>query len=187
MSAQKMRPVIETNRLTLRRMTAQDCGRVVSLLNDWAVVSMLGRAAFPYTADDFQGWQSGHDAAWSAGHDFPFAICTEEDGLIGCVGLDGGRADAPTFELGYWIGQAFWGRGYATEAGEAILAAALDDIAPPGFTSRHFVENHASGHVLEKLGFSYTGAVKPSPCKARGHDVAARLMELTPKDREERP
>jgi [ribosomal protein S5]-alanine N-acetyltransferase len=187
MSAQTMRPQFETNRLTLRRMGAQDCAAVVDLLNDWAVASMLGRVPHPYAPDDFHAWQSGHDAAWAAGKDFPYAICTAQDGVIGCIGIDGDRKTATTYEIGYWLGQAYWGQGYATEAGAALLAWARADIAPSGFTSRHFVENARSGHVLEKLGFSYIGVVKPSPCKARGHEVAARLMELTFPTWEERP
>lgn len=182
-----MRDVIETNRLTLRRMAAADCGRFVELLSDWDVARMLARVAHPYTPDHFRAWQELAAEKWDAGTDFPMVIATARDGVIGCVGLHHRDDDADRLELGYWIGKPFWGQGYATEAGAALLAQAEHDLGVQGFVSSHFVENEKSGHVLEKLGFSYTGDVKPSPCLARGHEVAARLMERTPTQREERP
>lgn len=180
-----MRDAIDTNRLSLRRMTAQDGARVATLLNDWDVARMLSRIVHPYTADDFHAWQSGHEQNWAHKRDFPFAVSTSRDGVIGCVGIEGNPETG--YELGYWFGRPYWGLGYATEAGAALLAWARADLDPKAFTSRHFEENLASAHVLEKLGFSYTGEVKPSPCKARGHDVASRLMVLADKPREERP
>ena len=178
MSAQSMRAVIETNRLTLRRMTAQDCGRVVELLNDWAVASMLGRVAHPYSPDDYFAWQSGHDAAWAHATDFPYAICTAREGLIGCVGLDGGHTDAPTYELGYWLGQAYWGQGYATEAARAVLAYGLETKAYSGFSSSHFDDNPASRRVLQKLGFEAAG-IGTIWSEARHEAVGAQWLWLS--------
>lgn len=185
-----MRDVIETNRLTLRRMTAQDCGRVVEFLGDWDVASMLSRIAHPYAPDHYLAWQATHAETWAKQTNLPFAITTARDGLIGCIGIDGERDVAGRYEIGYWLGKPYWGQGYATEAGAALLAQAEHDLGIADFISRHFVENEKSGQVLQKLGFSYTGDVKPSPCLARGHDVAARMMERPQPNRptrEERP
>lgn len=180
-----MRPVIETNRLTLRRLTAKDCGRVVELLSAWDIARMTSSIAHPYTTDDFHAWQAGHDAGWAEKRDFPYAVTTTRDGVIGCIGM-AARPDAEAYEIGYWIGMPYWGQGYATEAGAALLAQTRVDLAPSSITSRHFVENTTSGHVLEKLGFIYTGEVKPSPCLARGHNVDSRIMELPEPRQEER-
>jgi RimJ/RimL family protein N-acetyltransferase len=184
---------IETERLTLRALRTDDCARVVALVGEWDVARMLGRIAFPYAEQNFLGWQATHAEARAKGTDFPFAIDAKDEGLVGCVGIGTGFDPGEARELGYWIGKPFWGRGYASEAGAALLhwAEAAFNGAP--ITARHFVENPASGRVLEKLGFKPTGVVKPSPCLARGHDVAARLMERThlnetgPSEKDNRP
>jgi len=79
--------------------------------------------------------------------------------------------------MGYWIARPFWGRGYATEACFALI----DMARTLGLTSlegSHFLDNPASGRVLEKLGFEPTGIVAPRLSCARGTEVAARLMRL---------
>ena len=80
-------------------------------------------------------------------------------------------------ELGYWIMRANWGRGFATEACSALI-----DIARTLGLSRleagHFIDNPASGRVLEKLGFEPLGIIAPRMSCARGEEVLARLMRL---------
>ena len=77
--------------------------------------------------------------------------------------------------MGYWIARSHWGRGLATEACEALV-----DIARTlGFSQlegSHFVDNPASGRVLEKLGFEPLGIIAPRLSCARGVEVPARLM-----------
>jgi RimJ/RimL family protein N-acetyltransferase len=80
-------------------------------------------------------------------------------------------------EMGYWIARGHWGRGFATEA-----CAALVDIArtlgAATLEGSHFVDNPASGRVLEKLRFEAVGIVAPRFSCARGEEVPARLMRL---------
>ena len=79
--------------------------------------------------------------------------------------------------MGYWIARGFWGRGFATEACMALaeMAKALGLVSLEG---SHFVDNPASGRVLEKLGFQPLGIIAPRMSCARGTDVPARLMRL---------
>ena len=98
-----------------------------------------------------------------------FAI--ELDGrLIGGAGYY--RRRSGTAELGFWLGREWWGRGYATEATTAVLQHGFEAGRLPGFTSSHFVDNHASAGVLRKLGFEPTGRGRII-CTARGHEVEA--------------
>jgi RimJ/RimL family protein N-acetyltransferase len=95
--------------------------------------------------------------------------------LVGACGL--GRRPSGSVEMGYWIARAFWGRGYATEACEALLGIA-QALGLPSLEGSHFIDNPASGRVLEKLGFEPLGIVAPRMCCARGEEVPARLMRL---------
>jgi len=64
-------------------------------------------------------------------------------------------ADVVLPELGYGLGPAWWGRGYATEAARAVLPWALRQV--PAIVARTSPENTASQRVLDGLGFTRTG------------------------------
>jgi [ribosomal protein S5]-alanine N-acetyltransferase len=171
-----MRDIIKSDRLTLRPFTMADVDQVCGLVGNYEVAKMLSRAPHPYSVQDAQNWISRHDAGRAAGTDFPYAITLTSDGtLIGCIGLHKAvRLDeiAPNaLEVGYWIGQPFWGQGYATEAGRALVAAFDEDLGPAPLVSGHFTENPQSGHVLEKLGFHYVGEPTTIFCVARNAEV----------------
>ena len=91
------------------------------------------------------------------------------DELIGCVSLDRDNFNE-TPRIGYWLGRAFWRRGYATEAAQAIISHGFDVLKLETIEGTHFLENPASGAVLRKLGFVPVED-EPSPpqaCVARG-------------------
>jgi RimJ/RimL family protein N-acetyltransferase len=81
--------------------------------------------------------------------------------FIGEVGLT--RIDRPTretmerpcdIEIGWLLGSAYWGRGYATEAARAWLAYAFGTLDLPELVSLSCAGNHASHRVMEKLGMT---------------------------------
>ena len=92
----------------------------------------------------------------------------EVAGNIGSWEQDGRR------EIGYWIARAHWGQGYATEAGLQLIEIART-LGLPRLEAAHFIDNPASGRVLEKLGFCATGRTAPRNSCARN---AAQLCKL---------
>ena len=90
------------------------------------------------------------------------------------LGFD--AADPQRPEVGYWLGRPFWGRGYASEALKAAMTWARADWGKNALWAGHFADNPASGGVLIKAGFLYTGDVETRHCVARGEDVATRMM-----------
>ncbi len=80
-------------------------------------------------------------------------------------------------ELGYWVSRAHWGRGIATEACTGLIAIARA-LGLPSLEASHFLDNPASGRVLEKLGFEPTGIVAPRLSCARQNESPARLLRL---------
>jgi RimJ/RimL family protein N-acetyltransferase len=170
-----MRETIHTARLTLRPFRGADAARVAELAGAWEVARMCARVPHPYAVADAEAWFATQPEARAAGRAFDYAVETAAEGLIGAVGVERRKAgEAPT--LGYWIGQPYWGRGYATEAGAALLATAAHELGEADFRSEHFVDNLKSGIVLEKLGFAYTGEVRPMLSLARRTEVPARAM-----------
>ena len=77
-----------------------------------------------------------------------------EDGAF--VGVCGLRPYRDILELGYHLRPDFWGRGFASEAAEAVIKYAFYTLGLPALFAGHSPENHVSKHVLEKLGFRYT-------------------------------
>ena len=98
-----------------------------------------------------------------------------EPELVGGAGF--GRKPGGGVEIGYWIARAHWGNGYALEAGRQLIEIART-MGLPRLEAGHFVDNPASGRVLEKLGFHPTGRTVPRHSCARGGEVMCRLFAL---------
>lgn len=173
MCVMEERPVIETQRLTLRVPAKADVERVAAFCVDHDVARMTTRMPSPYTrghAEDFVARCGTQDRT----RDNTFAVELADEGLIGVVGLFT-NPDGPV-EMGYWIGRPYWGRGYATEATKAALDWARNAWKKRWVTAGHFADNDASGRVLVKAGFLYTGVVEQKPSIARGEPAATRMM-----------
>ena len=84
----------------------------------------------------------------------------------------------PGTEVGWGLLRDTWGRGYATEAGRAVVALARDSLRLKRLRASWLVGNPASGRVLRKLGFIETGRIVPQPSRALGHDVDTVEMAL---------
>ena len=162
---------IETKRLKLRRLTLADGARVAALTSDFDVAKMTTRIPYPHFTAAAEGWILIGLARGAKSRDHVFGVELDGEGLIGCIGAHG-RAGAE-IEVGYWYGKPYWGRGFASEALAALMSEAVK-FGP--LISRHFADNPASGRVLEKAGFSYTGASERIFSLARGAAVAARPM-----------
>jgi RimJ/RimL family protein N-acetyltransferase len=169
----KQPETIATARLSLRAPRLDDAGRLAALANDYDVARMTTEIPHPYTrdhADDFLRRMEARDRAAHA----VFAIEHPQEGLVGVLGFH--PKDPPAPEVGYWIGRPYWGQGYATEAATAALDWARASWGRRLVVSGHFADNPASGRVLEKAGFLYTGVVQPRHSKARGEDAPTRMM-----------
>tara|TARA_R110000824_G_scaffold118960_9_gene271717 strand:+ start:21518 stop:22045 length:528 start_codon:yes stop_codon:yes gene_type:complete len=165
---------LTTERLVLRPFTLDDAPRVRELVGNWNVASMLARVSYPYGQELAEEWITSHPEGRATGRHIPFAI--EKNGeLVGCVGMD--REDtSQAYEIGYWVGEPYWNQGIATEAGRAIVAHAFDQTPATHLTAGHLAENHASGSVLTKLGFRYTGETDLWSEARRAKVHALRMM-----------
>ena len=159
---------LETERLTLRPFQRRDAEEFALLAGDWSVASMTSDIPFPFTEK--------HALSWLAPVRGEVRFAIERKGqLIGGTGFY--RKQSGAAELGFWLGRAWWGLGYATEAAETVVRHGFRMHRLPGFTSAHFVDNPASGRVLAKLGFMPTGRGWIG-CAARGYDVEVLTLWL---------
>lgn len=156
---------LRTERLLLRPPEPRDARVITKALNDFDISRWLAVVPFPYGITDAE-WFINENAAGR----FNARLIWAGDDFVGTIGLD--------TELGYWLAQDQWGKGYATEAGRAVLADHFADSDNDLVKSSHFVDNTSSRNVLEKLGFVDVGPHEHFS-KARGSTVPGRGMELT--------
>ena len=94
---------------------------------------------------------------------------------LGVVGAH--HAGDGIYGFGYWYAPSAWGRGIATEAGQALIES-LRHAGAKRLTAGYFTTNPASARVLSKLGFEHTGEDDPQFCVAQMKALPHRGMAL---------
>ena len=166
-------PILGTDRLILRPLQAADAAPMARLADDEGVARMTTAIPHPFSlavAADFIARMAKNDPA----REVALAIQHRDGGFIGVLGFHPKEGPAP--ELGYWIGRPYWGQGYMTEAAKAAVLWARVGWQKRLLVSGHFADNPASGQVLCKAGFLYTGEVQQRFSVARDEEAATRMM-----------
>lgn len=150
--------ILRTERLLLRPPLPHDAPQISEHIGVRDIAWNLGKAPYPYQLSDAEEWLERVPKGWVEDTAYVLMITTPEDGVMGCIGLDLKPMDV--WEIGYWLGKPWWGQGYITEAATAVMDWAENTMSIDKFASGHFVDNPASGRVLEKLGFTPVGEVE---------------------------
>jgi RimJ/RimL family protein N-acetyltransferase len=144
-------PVLETPRLRLRGLEPRDLDGIAAINADAHAVRYLGSGE---TLDRMGSWRQlamfiGHWALLGYGF---FAVERRDDAaFLGRVGLLNPEG-WPGLEIGWTIAPAHWGKGYATEAAEAVRDWAFGTLGQKRLISLIAPENDASVRVAEKIG-----------------------------------
>ncbi|WP_187430769.1 hypothetical protein ROLI_020320 [Roseobacter fucihabitans] len=154
---------IQTDRLVLRRFRRADALGITKLLGNLSVSRWLTRVPHPYFEHDAQQFIDRH-----CDKDRALAI-TLSDEIVGCCAIGN--------ELGYWIGQPFWGRGYVSEATFAMVTRYFH-FAQTDLKSSYILGNSGSAKVLRKLGFAPT-THDEAVCASLGRLVTLQRMSLS--------
>ena len=166
-------PTLQTPRLTLRALRREDAPSLARLVNDADIARMTTSIPYPFpngAAEDFIDRMANCDAR----REGVFAVEVRDQGFAGVLGFHPDSAGVS--EIGYWLGRPYWSQGYMTEAVHAALTWAGHGWGKRYVLSGHFADNPASGQVLIKTGFLYTGDVLRRYSMARGQDAATRMM-----------
>ncbi|SMQ86166.1 Protein N-acetyltransferase, RimJ/RimL family [Devosia lucknowensis] len=165
---------IRTQRLLLVTPAMVHAPAIAQLCNNINVHKWMARLPFPYGLSDAEFFIT--EIVPSAA-EICFAI-TLDDALIGVVGLALSDDHAP--ELGYWLGEPYWGHGYASEAAAAVLEAARA-AGTRELRSRARKDNAGSRNVLRKLGFAEVGENIETEGFLAGQTMVRMLRELEPR------
>ncbi|WP_054752558.1 GNAT family N-acetyltransferase [Piscibacillus salipiscarius] len=149
---------LSTKRLKLRPFTMNDASHVYELANDPAITETTLNIPYPYTLEDAEEWIIMPDDSRKNGI-YPFAIVLkEENQLIGAMTI-GVNQRHKRGELAYWVGQNYWGQGYATEAAERIVQFGIQELLLHKMWAQALTFNPASAKVMQKIGMKKEGTL----------------------------
>ena len=144
---------IDAGRFQIRPWRGGDEGSLVRHANSREVWrNLTDRFPHPYTLEDAERWIRLQPEL--AGRNVNGAIAIEGS-AVGGIGFELGQDVAcRSAEIGYWLGEAYWGRGIATEALRLSTAYAFRAFPLERLQAKVFEWNVASCRVLEKAGYA---------------------------------
>lgn len=155
-----MFPELKTKRLLMRKFKLSDASRIQELAGSRSVAQSTLMIPHPYEDGMAEAWIDTHQSEFESKKSLVLALCDIRAGdLIGAMGLRI-KMEFNHAELGYWIGEPFWGNGYATEAAKAILAYGFTVLGLNKIHAHHMTDNAASGKVMQKIGMAFEGRMK---------------------------
>ncbi len=116
----------------------------------------------PYTDEAGRLWLAH---ATTASPETNFAIEVERAAVGGIGFIPGRDVERISAEVGYWLGESYWGRGIATAAVGALTDFAFANFDLHRMFALPFAENHASRRVLEKAGYTLEAILRTSAVK----------------------
>lgn len=143
--------IIDTPRLRLRPWSDADASALFDLARDPRIGTLCGWKPFECIDDAHEALSTVLAAPDS------YAVTLASTGeIVGSIALriDRDSPEARVADIGYWIGAPYWGKGYATEAGKAIIDRARE-LSVKTMVLKYFDGNDASRRVSEKLGFTW--------------------------------
>ena len=150
--------IIETERLLLRKWTNEDAESLFEYAKNPNVGPMAGwppHTSIEESREVITNVLQGAEC---------YAICEKENNTaIGTVELKlNGNSNMTDqddeCELGYWLGEPFWGKGYMPEAAKSLLKRGFEELGMKKIWCGYYDGNNKSKRVLEKLGFEYDHA-----------------------------
>ncbi|MEP3046822.1 MAG: GNAT family N-acetyltransferase [Roseibium sp.] len=173
-------PELKTRRLVLRQVGLADATAIADLAGkDFNVARWLTSFTWPYEKGSAEAFLKTVVGTNPMETEAVFAI-TLDGAFIGVVAIEapGDLDDLPELPtIGYWLGRAFQGHGYASEAVEAAIEWAFEAFKTDGIAARVYEDNSQSRNLLRKLGFKPFCLIErfAKPLDRRVSNVVVRL------------
>lgn len=158
-------PKLDTEHLILDQVKPSDIPNIVSYAGNIKIVENTRTMPHPYHEEDAISWMNMANQGFKNKNNYIFAIRIKETAaFIGGIGLtidiENNRA-----ELGYWLAEPFWNKGYTTEAVKAILYFGFHNLNLNKIIAAYLTTNEASGKVMLKNGMIKEGEFKDHDIK----------------------
>ena len=153
-------PVLETPRLTLRRLEMRDANDIYDYGRDPQVARHVLWDAYT-SVSEVRGYIRYMIRKYRSGEPSSWGIVEKETGrVVGTIGYMWYQKDNNACEVGYSLARRCWNRGYMTEALTAVIDYAFTVLKINRIEAQHEVDNPASGRVMVKSGMRYEGTLR---------------------------
>lgn len=144
-------PMLETERLILRKFTEEDLEALFLILKDEQVNTFLPWYPMKDLEETKKFYEKRYAAKYGQPQAYAYAICLKSDNYpIGYINVD----MEEHHDFGYGLRKEFWHRGIVTEAGKAVIEQVRKD-GLPYITATHDINNPRSGSVMQACGMTY--------------------------------
>lgn len=151
---------LKSDKVSLRELQKSDSKRIALLANDQSISEMTMDIPYPYTLKDAEKFLEHCIAEYDRKNEYIFGIIERSSGMLtGCIGMSNVKIHKHG-EMGYWMGRAYWGKGYTTEAVSLMVKFAFEDLKLNKVFAHFMPKNPASGKVLEKNGMVKEGVLR---------------------------
>ena len=155
--------VLETERLSLRKLTVDDAEFILALLNEPSFLRYIGDKKVRNLDDARQYILNGPVASYERhGFGLNCVELRESHTPIGMCGLLK-RDELPDPDIGFALLPDFWSKGFAFEAAQAVLKDARERLQLQRILAITSLDNEASINLLQRLGFSFDEVVQMAP------------------------
>ena len=144
---------LHTNNLVIKKPSENHLNSLIKELNNWNISKWLIEVPYPYSIDDAKYWVKK-----TKQDQYSLNIYLKNK-LIGGVSLSNQRENSK-WELGYWIGEEYWGNGYAIEACENLISYFFSNTNNSLIYASHMQDNIKSKKIIINLGFKLVGSGK---------------------------
>ena len=152
--------VLETERLVLRRLSADDAEFILELLNQPSFLRYIGDKGVRNTEDAIRYIQTGPVASYDRFGFGLYLVELKETGVsIGMCGLIK-RDSLPDVDVGFAFLPAYWLQGYAFEAAAAVMTYGREVLGLRRMVAITSLDNDASIRLLEKIGLRFERLIK---------------------------
>ena len=144
---------LHTKNLIIKKPSEKHLKSLIKELNNWNISKWLIEVPYPYSIDDAKYWVKK-----TKQDQYSLNIYLKNK-LIGGVSLSNQRENSK-WELGYWIGEEYWGNGYAIEACENLISYFFSNTNNSIIYASHMKDNIKSKKIIIKLGFKLVSSGK---------------------------
>ncbi|MBV9932082.1 MAG: GNAT family N-acetyltransferase [Alphaproteobacteria bacterium] len=167
-----------TDRLLLRPGWREDAPALAAAVNELGIARNCEGAPWPYSIADAEAFLAEAHADPARTTLLAWRRTAAAPELVGAVGL--ARTGAGQALFATWTTRRFWGRGYASEAGAALLEMARHSLRLDHVFAWSFLDNPAGARLLDRLGFAATGEIVRATSLARGGAATPCRLHVRP-------
>ncbi|MFT4104145.1 MAG: GNAT family N-acetyltransferase [Lacrimispora sp.] len=162
--------VLETDRLLLRRFTADDAE---AMYKNWAsdlevtkYLTWPAHESVSVSRAVLDGWVSAYEHE----NTYQWAIVLKNESMepVGSIGVVHQEERISMASIGYCIGRKWWNQGITSEALSAVMDFLFDTVGFNRIEARHDLLNYNSGRVMKKCGMRYEGTMRAADLNNQG-------------------